>query len=73
MLLVYRMSPTYAQNKKHIYNYVINNPDKIQEINRKWRKANLESVNEGRRQNYKYQCECDINIQFKLLRKIEII
>lgn len=66
------MSPTYAQNKKHIYNYVINNPDKIQEINRKWRKANLESVNEGRRSNYHYKIDCDINKQFKILRKIDI-
>ena len=25
-------SPTYAQNKKHIYNYAAKNPDKIREI-----------------------------------------
>ena len=67
------MSPTYAQNKIHIYNYVIKNPDKIQAINRKWRKANLESVNDGRRSSYHYKNECDINIQFSILRKIEII
>ena len=66
------MPVSYAKNKIHIYNYAESHPKKIQEINRKWRKANLESVNNGRRNLYKYQCECNIEIQFKLLRKIDI-
>ena len=43
------MSPTYKQNKIHIYNYYANHPDKIKEIrvfqNRRaycWRKIKME-------------------------------
>lgn len=43
------MSPTYKQNKKHIYNYYANHPEKIKQIrvsqNRKgyiWRKIKME-------------------------------
>ncbi len=46
------MSPTYKQNKKHIYNYYVNNPEKIKLIrvsqNHRcymWRKAKFEFLN----------------------------
>ena len=46
------MSPTYQQNKKHIYNYYANHPDKIKQIRvsqnqryHSWRKVKFEFLN----------------------------
>ena len=64
--------PTYEQNKKHIAKYVKTHPEKINEINTRWRHNHLKTHNEKRRRNYDYKIGCDIEIQFKLLRNIDL-
>lgn len=66
------MPTSYAKNKIHIYNYVENNRDKINEINNRWIHKNLESHNEKRRKAYEFKSFFNLEKEWKNFRNIEL-
>jgi hypothetical protein len=57
---IQKMSPTYEQNKKHIYKYRESRLEEHKAYSREWNAKNKEKVNKANLGNYHYKKQCQI-------------
>jgi hypothetical protein len=54
------MSPTYEQNKKHIYNWRLKNVEQFSEYKKKYYDANRAKISKRSADLYRYKKEAEI-------------